>query len=271
MRLSANGMPIIGAVVFFVSILIAFGPAPGGASAAPRYLWSDAASAAADRLIDRIAPPEGFQRIAVAPGSFADWLRHLPLRPPQTPVRLYDGRPRWQQDKHAAVIAIDTGKRDLQQCADAIMRLRAEYFLSIGQPRQIAFNYTNGKRHAYRGASSDRRAFRRYMIGVFAYAGTYSLEREMRYAPLGEMQIGDVFIKGGFPGHAMLVVDMAEHPETGEKRFMLLQSFMPAQDMHVVKNPRAAGDTAWFAIPDPDGQLITPDWIFPAKSLRRFQ
>ncbi len=258
---------------WFVAIFLCLtGLTAGTAQGDPRYLWPDAAKAKnADRLIDRITPPEGFERISAAKGSFAEWLRNLPLRPPHTPVRLYDGRLRYTQDRHVAVIDIDTGKRNLQQCADAIMRLRAEYLLATGRTRDIAFNYTNGKRVAYRSKASNRKAFQRYMIGIFAYAGTYSLEREMKPVSLADMKIGDVFIKGGFPGHAVLVVDMVENRTTGEKRFLLMQSFMPAQDMHILKNPRSADATPWYTLPDPDSKLITPDWIFKAKTLRRFR
>ena len=179
-------------------------------SAAPRYLWrAGPEPQAAATLAGRIPPPAGFERAPVPPGSFAEWLRNLPLSADGTPVRLYDGRLKWSQDKHVAVIDIDTGTRDLQQCADAVMRLRAEYLLASGRARDIAFNDTEGKRLAFRGSAGDRKAFQRYMIQVFSYAGTYSLEREMvRVTPAG-MRIGDVFIKGGFPGHAVLVVDMA--------------------------------------------------------------
>jgi hypothetical protein len=63
---------------------------------------------------------------------------------------------------------------------------------------------------------------------VLAYAGTYSLEHELKPVPLGDIEIGDVFVKGGFPGHAVLVADMVENSATGEKRFLLIQSYMPA-------------------------------------------
>jgi hypothetical protein len=238
---------------------------------APQYLWLNASANSSSVLIDRVAPPAGFERVPVAEGSFGEWLRNLPLRPPNTPVALYNGRIRWSRDRHVAVIDIDTGKRNLQQCADAIMRLRAEYLLASGRARDIAFNYTNGKRVRYRGKASDRKAFQRYMIQIFSYAGTYSLEREMKPVALYDMKIGDVVIKGGFPGHAVLVIDMAENKTTGEKRFLLMQSFMPAQDMHILKNPRSADGTAWYTLPDPDGELITPDWVFKAKTLRRFK
>jgi len=242
-----------------------------GAKAAPQYTWPGAGDHASGSLKDRIAPPDGYERVPVEAGSFAEWLRNLPVRPEQTLIHLYDGRLRATQDRHVAVIDIDTGKRNLQQCADAIMRLRAEYLLSAGKARDIAFNYTDGKRVRYRGNTRDRKAFRRYMTGVFAYAGTYSLERELRKVDLRDIRIGDVFIKGGFPGHAMIVADMAQQKQTGEKRFLLIQSFMPAQDMHVVKVPGFWNNTSpWYEIPASDGELITPDWIFPPKTLHRF-
>jgi len=104
---------------------------------------------------------------------------------------------------------------------------------------------------------------------VFAYAGTYSLERELKPAPLGSLQTGDVFIKGGFPGHAVLVADTAENAQTGEKRFLLVQSYMPAQEMHVLKNPAAGDGSPWYPAAF-DGELVTPEWTFAAGSLRRW-
>lgn len=240
------------------------------AEAAPRYPWRGEAAITAS-LAERTAPPAGFKRIPAEPGSFAEWLRGLPIKPPDAQVHLHDGRPKWNQENHVAVIDIDTGTRDLQQCADAIMRLRAEYLLGAGRVRDIAFNYTDGKRQPFTGSPADYKGFRRYMDRIFSFAGSYSLERELRPVPLAEMRIGDVFIKGGFPGHAVLVVDMAAHETTGEKRFLIMQSFMPAQDMHVLKNPKSTDGTPWYAVPGKDQQFITPEWVFPAGTLRRFK
>ncbi len=237
---------------------------------AGRYPWrGDAVTSAT--IADRVPPPTSFKRIPAEPGSFGEWLRGLPVKPAETQVHLYDGRPKWNQESHVAVIDIDTGTRDLQQCADAVMRLRAEYLLGAGRARDIAFNYTDGKRHPFRGAPGDYKGFRRYMDRIFAYAGSYSLEREMRPVPLAEMRIGDVFIKGGFPGHAVLVVDIAANEANGERRFLLMQSYMPAQDMHVLKNPKSADGTAWYAVPAEGQELVTPEWVFPAGTLRRFK
>jgi hypothetical protein len=246
--------------------------APVGALAAPpTYAWqSPATAAAADTLAARIAPPPGFDRLAAAPESWTAWLRGLPLKPPGSPVLLYTGAPKWRQDVHAAVIDIDVGDRDLQQCADAIMRLRGEWLFAAGRARDIGFDYTDGKRRAFAARRrADYASFRKYMTLVFAYAGTYSLERELKPTPKGDLQIGDVFIKGGFPGHAVLVADMAVNNETGEKRFLLIQSYMPAQQMHVLKNPAAPDGSPWYPA-DVSGPLVTPEWTFAAGALRRW-
>jgi hypothetical protein len=78
-----------------------------------------------------------------------------------------------------------------------------------------------------------------------------------------------VFIKGGFPGHAVLVADMVENRQTGEKRFLLLQSYMPAQDIHVLKNPKSEDGTPWYTTAIGD-QLVTPEWVFPKTALKRW-
>jgi len=242
------------------------------AAARPGYAWRTTADASAqtDTLQMRIAPPPGFARVPVAPESWAAWLRGLPMKPAGAPVRLYTGAPKWRQDVHAAVVDIDVGTRDLQQCADAIMRLRGEWLFSAGRKRDIGFNYTDGKRRNFASRrKTDYASFRKYMTLVFAYAGTYSLEHELKPVPLEDIQIGDVFIKGGFPGHAVLVADMAQNPETGEKRFLLIQSYMPAQEMHVLKNPAAADGSPWYPAAF-EGPLVTPEWTFPEGALHRW-
>ena len=76
-------------------------------------------------------------------------------------------------------------------------------------------------------------------------------------------------IKGGFPGHAVLVADGVEHPVTGERRFLLVQSYMPAQNIHVLVGTGASADSPWYAI-EPGKPLVTPEWTFPPGSLKRW-
>jgi hypothetical protein len=242
--------------------------APAAATAAPGYAWQFSPSD--ETLVQRIPPPPGFTRPAVATESWAAWLRGLPLKPANAPVLTYTGARKWRQDVHVAVVDIDVGKRDLQQCADAIMRLRGEWLFAAGRKRDIRFNDTEGKRLSFSARSdSGYASFRKYMDYVFAYAGTYSLEHELKPAPLADMQIGDVFIKGGFPGHAVLIADMVENAQTGERRFLLVQSYMPAQEMHVLKNPATTDGSPWYPAAF-DGPLVTPEWTFPEGALHRW-
>src|SRR4029078_1039254 len=94
----------------------------------------------ADTLESRFAPPPGARRVEVQAGSFGAWLRGLPLLPERSPVMLFDGTKKPRQDVHAAVVDIDVGTRDLQQCADAVMRLRAEWLFAAGRTPESAFN-----------------------------------------------------------------------------------------------------------------------------------
>jgi hypothetical protein len=272
-------------------LVLALSLAAGHEAIAEAYAWRSTVTLAADRLDRRFSPPEGFVRVGAPESTFAAWLRELPLKSEGTPVLLHTGQPKWRQDVHAAVIDIDTGSRDLQQCADAIMRLRAEWQFSRGDIRHIAFNDTGGgkpmpfsrwaagERPRSEGralvwakrASADTSygSFRRYMDTVFTWAGTHSLERELIPVRDGRVEIGDVIIKGGFPGHAVLVADVAEHPTTGERRFLLIQSFMPAQDMHVLKGRDTPDGSSWYRL-EPGQAFVTPEWIFPPGSLKRW-
>jgi hypothetical protein len=82
------------------------------------------------------------------------------------------------------------------------------------------------------------------------------------------MVIGDIFIQGGFPGHAVLVTDIATNPRTGEKVFLLSQSYMPAQDIHILKNLNDPDLSPWYKL-DFEDHLHTPEWTFYTDDLKR--
>ncbi len=237
----------------------------------------------------RVKPPVGFERKPAPAGSFADWLRGLPVKAGRPAVRLFNGRLKGNQEAHHLVLDVDVGRRDRQQCADAVIRLRAEYLRSAGHDDEICFRFTNGtparwsewklglrpnlsarktpwqKTAAYDGGYD---AFRRYLEVVFSYAGTFSLERELaKVSDARAIEAGDVFIAGGFPGHAVIAIDVAEDAR-GRRAVLLAQSYMPAQDIHILRNP-ASPESPWYVI-EGDGPLFTPEWDFPAGALRRF-
>lgn len=242
-------------------------------------------------LQNRIIQPEGFSRKRTAGTSFTIWLRGLPLKPEGSPVLLYNGNLKYNQNAHEAVISMDVGDKDLQQCADAVMRLRAEFLWAQKRPADIHFNYTSG--HPARwtewkkgmrpqisgnsvtwkqtaAADSSRKSFRAYLNNVFNYAGTASLEKELALVTdLSQIRPGDVFIHGGHPGHAVLVLDVALN-EKGEKVFLLGQSYMPAQEFQLLKNPMDKRLSPWYSTQF-EGSLETPEWTFEKTELRRWK
>lgn len=253
------------------------------------YAWHKAYNQV-QAIKSRIRPPAGYTRTEAAKGSFAHWLRHIPLKPGKPDVLLYNGEPKGYQGAHHRVIDMDVGKRDLQQCADAVMRLRAEYLYTQKEWDKISFNFTSGDactwdewREGYRPKFSGSKVsfnktakpddsyknFKSYLVMVYSYAGTASLAKELKKAAVSDIQIGDVFIQGGFPGHAILVMDMAEHQETGEKIFLLAQSYMPAQEMHILVNPMNEDQSPWYS-DQFAGSLETPEWTFYKGDLKRF-
>jgi len=254
------------------------------------YLWGGIGPED-QALAARFTPPAGYHRVAVAPSSFGAWLRGVPLKHGRPAVQLFDGRLKSNQSIHLAVVDIDVGTQDLQQCADAVMRLRGEYLYSAGRTEDVAFHFTSGdlarfddwaagQRPRVSGSrvswsrtgarDGSYRSFRRFMETVFRYAGSKSLEKELAPVSVTDVRPGDVFVQGGFPGHAVLVADAVENRATGERRFLLVQSFMPAQEMHVLKNPADADGSPWYPLAFGD-RLVTPEWVFPRESLRTWR
>ena len=244
-----------------------------------------------EALCNNIPTPSGFKRTEVNQHSFGNWLRHLPLNLTDNTVYLHNGEEKYNQSAQFAVINIDVGNKDLQQCADAVMRLRAEYLFATNKTNQIQFNYTSGTPIPFKKWSegfypklqenkvvwvtssknnTTYNSFRKYMDNIFMYAGTSSLSKELIEVNLSDMKIGDVFILGGFPGHAVIVVDMAENPTTKEKVFMLAQSYMPAQNIHVLNNPNNNSLSPWYSVANCKIEISTPEWVFSPNQLMRF-
>ena len=235
----------------------------------------------------RFPAPPGFERDSSSSASFGTYLRDLPLKPDGSPVLTYNGTVKGYQDGQCAVVNLPIGRKDLHQCADAVMRLRAEYLWKQKRYDEIGFHlvsgfytkYTpwmNGSRVSFQGgahwvqsatAANTYQDFWKYMEFIFTYASTLSLSREMKSIQPKEMAIGDVFIKGGAPGHCVIVVDMVRNPETGEKKFLLAQSYMPAQEIQVLRNPET--EDMWYTVVD-GGNLETPEWSFTWDQLKRF-
>lgn len=246
---------------------------------------------AGNTIETRFPAPSGYARTEVSNNSFQQFLRTLPLKPSGSLVKYYDGRTKQNYNVYDAVVDLSIGTKDLHQCADAVMRLRADYLYKQDQYDKIHFNFTNGFRVDYSEWMKGKRIkvegnrtwwvqstepsntysdFWKYMEIIFSYAGTLSLSKEMIAISIENINIGDVFIQGGSPGHAVIVVDLATDKNTGKKIFLLAQSYMPAQELQVLKNPDHAELSPWYST-DFGEVLLTPEWTFQKTDLKRFR
>ena len=240
---------------------------------------------------ERYNPPEGYVRKNHIAGSFEEYLRNLPLKPHGTSAGYYDGKLKPAEGIYDGVVNLDLSNKNLQQCADAVIRLRAEYLHSQGKFENIHFCFTNGFNAEYlkwkdgyrtlvRGnnvswikkaePSDSYQIFRKYLETVFMYAGTLSLSKELRSIKYNELRTGDVFIQGGSPGHAVIVVDVAAKLDNGNKVFLLAQSYMPAQDIQILINPANPSISPWYELRAEESIIITPQWTFKQNDLKRF-
>ena len=219
------------------------------------------------KTVSDIAPPQGYQRTILSENSFGTWLRNIRLKADDH-VYLYNGALKKNQAAQFAVLDIPVGKKDLQQCADALMRMRAEYLFSQKKYSEIEFRDNADKCYKWTGGDNKNK-FEKYLEKIFGMCGSASLGKQLKpVASLAEMQPGDIFIKGGFPGHAMIVTDVAMN-DNGEKIFMLAQSYMPAQDIHIVKNPLREDISPWYKVHD-ELRIVTPEWTFLRSQLKKW-
>jgi hypothetical protein len=259
------------------------------------YPWLADAKAGAPAPVDtleaRILPKKGYARVPGAPGSLGAFLRGLPLAAPGTPVVSYAGEVIREGDHPnvAAVVALDVGARDLQQCADSILRLHAEWRFSAGGRDQVyrtasglslsfpryaqgeRLRVSEGKPTLVPGARPSERThalLRTWLDDVFGWTNTGALVRDARKVELFDLRAGDFFVVAGSPyGHAVLVLEVARNAE-GRRALLLGQGFIPAQSFHVL---RPSGEyEAWFELDEESGAIKTPFWSpFPFSALRR--
>jgi len=242
-----------------------------------------------EALSKRYQPPAGYQRVAVGPGSFAAWMRALPVRLDRTDVLSYQGVP--LDRPSAGIIAMDVGSRDLMQCADSVIRLHAEFLWAKGRQDEAAYRFTSGDETRWRdwvagermhiagsrvrrtqGAprSAKHASYRRWLDLVFTYAGTVSLARDASPLPVASpVEAGEFYVEAGSPGHAVVVLDVVKNAD-GVRLGLLGQGFMPAEDIHILRSPLAV-EGVWFRLPSqPDEILPTPSWRpFTADARRR--
>lgn len=249
--------------LFIFSLMVSFSCADNSAGTAK----SNENGVNSYLYVQDIPLPEGFSRTPFPDNSFAGYLRNTGLKKSNT-VYLFNGRPKANQSAQFAVLNISVGEQNLQQCADAVMRLRAEYLFKERRFAQILF--FDNDHTAYRFFEPHtRNNFNNYLTRVFGMCGSASLAKQLNpVAEFSDIKPGDVLIRGGFPGHAALVMDVAAN-EKGKKIYLLAQSYMPAQDIHILKNPVDPVLSPWYQVNDTE-EILTPEYLFKRTELMRW-
>ncbi len=253
------------------------------------YLFFFLISQAQNNIETKFKPPAGFER--VYNDGYSKFLRQQPLKQKNI-VKYHNGQVRFNNANNifAAVFDYDIGRLDLHQCADAAIYLRSKYNYMSKFLDKLAYTFTSGSVTTYKdylagatytaiknGADIEKlykdprednfKTFRRWLDLVWNYAGTWSVENYDTFpVDICDIRPGDIFIRGGFPGHAVSVVDVAINANN-EKVFMLAQSFMPAQEQHILLNPK--NNTVWYKL-DNSEIINTPEFIFESNQLKRF-
>lgn len=242
-----------------------------------------------DTLESRFAPPPGFTREPLPASSFGAFLRTLPLAKVGAPVLTHTGKVLYETHPNiAAIVAIDVGKGDLQQCADSVIRMHAEWLYGKGRRDHVykaasglamSFpKYLEGERLKYKDnkltlekiapkTEASHAAFRAWLDDVFGWANTGSLAAQATPIKATEITAGDFVVMPGVPfGHAVLILDVARDAK-GNRMLLLGQGYMPAQSFHVL---RPSVKEVWFPLELAMGKLETPFWDpFPFSALRR--
>lgn len=240
---------------------------------------------------ERFTTPKGYDWVEERPDSFGYFIENFKLKPYGSPILKYDGNPISTQHLHEAVFDIDTGDKDLQQCADAVIRLRAEYLYKTKRFDEIKFHFTSGDlvswndyKHGVRAfvngnsvtfrktadADDSYQSFRNYLDLIFNYAGTISLNQETKpVTKNSNLKTGDILISPGSPGHVVFIAGVCKNKE-GKKLFLLGEGFTPAQSIHVISNPFHKNISPWYDLNVHDSETKTARYLFKPTNFRSF-
>lgn len=240
---------------------------------------------------ERFPAPKGYIWTEEKPDSFGYFIENLRLKPYGSPILKYNGDPISTQHLHEAVFDIDTGNKDLQQCADAVIRLRAEYLYKNQRFDEIKFHFTNGDLVSWNDYKSGIRAFvngntvsfrktadfddsyknfRNYLDLIFNYAGTISLNNETKAVnKTSALKTGDILITPGSPGHVVFIAGVCRNRE-GKKLFLLGEGFTPAQSIHLLANPFDKKISPWYELNTDIYETKTSRYFFKPTNFRSF-
>ena len=224
-------------------------------------------------------------RVSFPEDSWPAFLQNLSVI--DSPVVDYRGEKVRNQWKSAGILRYDVGNRDLQQCADALIRLRAEYLFARKRYSEIGFHFVSGDYYRFEeyisgrrpvasgngvrfvqgaAAAKDHASLRRYLDLVYTYASTISLARKLKKAD--SLEVGTIVVYAGSPGHCFIIIDEARDGD-GKKVFRLAEGYSPAQSIYVLRNPGSLEKSPWQRLPK--GTIETASYTFTSYELRKFE
>ena len=240
---------------------------------------------------ERFTAPKKYSWVKENPDSFGFFIENFKLKKYGSPILKYDGTEITTQNLHEAIFDIDTGTKDLQQCADAVIRLRAEYLFKTKKFGEIKFHFTSGDLMKWNDYKNGTRAFvngnsvsfrktenlddsyqnfRNYLDLIYTYAGTISLNKEtFPVTDNKNLKSGDILITAGSPGHVVFIAGVSKNAE-GKKLYLLAEGFTPAQSIHVLKNPFDPKISPWYELDVNSEQTKTARYLFKPTNFRRF-
>ena len=240
---------------------------------------------------ERFTAPKKYSWVKENPDSFGFFIENFKLKKYGSPILKYDGTEIATQNLHEAIFDIDTGTKDLQQCADAVIRLRAEYLFKTKKFGEIKFHFTSGDLMKWNEYKNGTRAFvngnsvsfrktenlddsyqnfRNYLDLIYTYAGTISLNKEtFPVTDNKNLKSGDILITAGSPGHVVFIAGVSKNAE-GKKLYLLAKGFTPAQSIHVLKNPFDPKISPWYELDVNSEQTKTARYLFKPTNLRSF-
>lgn len=240
---------------------------------------------------ERIKLPEGYTRASYIEGSFQQYIQSYALKPYDAQIINYDGNPYVYQSGHVGILEVPVPSNGLQQCADALIRIRAEYLWDTSRTDDIGFNFTSGHYcswnkyaegyrpkvngskvsfHKTASANASKENFYKYLNLIYMYAGTQSLFDELpKVSSIENLEVGDMLIYPGSPGHIVMIADMATN-ENDEKLFILAQGNTPAQSVHILKNLNDSSLNPWYPL-ELEAYLEIPTYYFNKTQFVRFK
>lgn len=241
-------------------------------------------------ILSRVKLPNGYNRVNYPKGSFQNYLRNYKLKTFGSKIINYDNTEYFWQRGHIGILEVPVPKNGLQQCADALIRIRSEYLWDNNRKDEIGFNFTSGhycswKKYAqgYRPkingskvtfhktakANHSKENFYKYLNLIYMYSGTLSLYNELEKVKAKDLKIGDMLIIGGTPGHIVMLCDEAVNAN-GEKLFLLFQGNTPAQNVHLLKNLDDTSISPWYQLKD-NNEIPVSNYTFYNSEFVRFK